>query len=155
MNKLGIYTLSIFTTLTYVMSVVGVSVHTCRHSGEQQVTLLTHKTCLCGHEQDKAATCAHEEASCCGAGSHNCNTDDDNTDESCCDVTYKAQPAGSGQPATGSIQYAAGSMQYVLHTENCRLLTEEAAVVAAFGHSPPPCTPNTFPDIYRLSQLRL
>jgi hypothetical protein len=159
MNKLGIYILSTFTTLVYVMGVVGVGVHTCQHSGKQRVVLLAHETCTCGHEQEKATTCAHEAESCCGAGcnaeNHDGNTDDNNTDEGCCDVTYKALPAGSGQSAVSSMPYAASGVQYVLLTENCRLLAEEAAVVAAFGHSPPPFTPNTVPDIYRLSQLRL
>jgi hypothetical protein len=157
MNKLGIYILSTFTALVYVMSVVGVSIHTCQHSGKQRVVLLAHKTCMCGHEHEKAATCAHEEESCCSAENHDCNTDEHcgDTDERCCDVTYKALPAGSGQQAVGSMQQAAGEMQYILLTENCRLIPEEAAAVAAFSHSPPPFTFNTAPDIYRLSQLRL
>jgi hypothetical protein len=155
MNKAGIYILSTVTALVYVMSVVGVGVHTCRHSGKQRVVLLAHKTCMCGHEHEKASTCGHETESCCGAENHDCDSDENTTNDGCCDVAYKALPAGSVQ-STASIQpYAVSGAPYVLLAETCRLLAEEAAVVAAAGHSPPPFTLNTVPDIYRLSQLRL
>lgn len=151
MKKFGIYILSIFIALAYVMSVVGVGVHTCQRSGEQRIVLLAHETCLCGYEHEKTLPCAGEEVRCCDTGHHACSTEE----ESCCNVAYQSlkvdQETHSAKPLLKSItEHFTLLFVPVMATE-----LPHAAPGTALNHSPPPFTSNTLPNIYRLSQLRL
>jgi hypothetical protein len=150
MKKFGIYILSTCAALAYMTSVVGVSVHTCQHSGEQRVALLVHETCLCGHEHDQPSSCAGDESSCCSNENHACSTE-----ESCCDVAYQVlkvdQEVHGAKPLLKSLtEYFTWLFVPAMATE-----LPHAAPAMVFNHSPPPLTSNTLPNIYRLSQLRL
>jgi hypothetical protein len=150
MNKLGIYTLSVFMTLAYVTSVVGVGVHTCQHSGEQRIVLLTHDACRCGHEHEETSSCAAEDQGCCGHENHQCSTE-----ESCCDFTYQALKVD--QEAHGAKSLLKNFSEYFtwLFVPVTTQELPHATPLLACDHSPPPITANTLPNIYRLSQLRL
>ncbi|MDR2449437.1 MAG: hypothetical protein LBD52_05710 [Prevotellaceae bacterium] len=150
MKKLGIYTLSASIALAYMMSIVGVGVHTCRHSGEQRVALLAHENCLCGHGHKQTPSCAGDEGGCCSNGNHACSTED-----SCCNVAYQVlkadQEAHSAKPLLKNIT---GYFTWLFAPAMTTELPHAVPVMAA-RHSPPPLSPNILPSIYRLSQLRL
>jgi hypothetical protein len=148
MNKMGIYTLSIFIALAYMMSVVGVGVRTCQHSGKQRIVLFTHEDCLCGHEQEKVPACG--EKSCCGSEPHTYNTE-----EHCCDVTYQVLKVDQEVHSAKSLLKNITEYFTWLFMPAPTQEWPHAAPVMAFNHSPPPLTVNTLPNIYRLSQLRL
>jgi hypothetical protein len=150
MKKLSIYILSAFIALAYLMSVVGVSVHTCQHSGKQRIVLLAHETCLCGHDHDQAPSCTGDEDTCCDSEKHACSTE-----ESCCDMAYQVlkvdQETHSAKPLLKRVtEYCTWLFAPAAATE-----LPHAAPVMACNHRPPPLTPNTLPSIFRLSQLRL
>jgi hypothetical protein len=150
MKKLCIYVLSTCIALAYTMSVVGMGVHTCQHSGKQRIVLLAHETCLCGHEHETASSCAGDEESCCGSEKHSCITE-----ESCCDVAYQALKVDQEtHNAQSVLKNIAGYFTWLFIPVMTPELPHAAPVVAA-NHSPPPYTSNTLPNIYRLSQLRL
>ena len=148
MKKFGIYTFSASIALAYLMSVVGVSVHTCQHSGKQRVVLFVHETCLCGHEQENAPAC--EEKSCCGNEDRCCSEK-----ESCCDVAYQALKVDQEAHTAKSLLKNITEYFTWLFTPVMALELPYAAPAMALNHSPPPLTANTLPGIYRLSQLRL
>ncbi|MDR0738077.1 MAG: hypothetical protein LBF39_03275 [Prevotellaceae bacterium] len=150
MKKFGIYILSTCVALVYTMSVVGVSVHTCQHSGEQRIMLFVHETCLCGHKHEQPSSCAGEEDSCCSSENHTCSTE-----ESCCDVAYQVLKVDQETHSAKSL--SKNITEYFTWLFVPAIATElpHAVPVMASNHSPPPLTSNTLPNIYRLSQLRL
>ncbi|MDR0692016.1 MAG: hypothetical protein LBF69_03150 [Prevotellaceae bacterium] len=151
MKKLGIYILSICLAFVYVMSVVGVGVHTCQHSGKRQVVLLAPEACTCcGHEHEKAASCAVEDESCCGNENHCCREE-----ERCCEVAYQVLKVDQEVHSAKSLLKNVTEYFTWLFTPAMALELPHAAAAMAFNHTPPPLTVNTLPDIYRLSQLRL
>ena len=150
MKKFGIYTFSASIALAYLMSVVGVGVHTCQHSGKQRIVLLAHEDCLCGPEQEQTLSCAGDEGSCCSYENHTCSTE-----ESCCDVAYQVLKVDQEAHTAKSLLKNITEYFTWLFTPVMALELPYAAPAMALNHSPPPLTANTLPGIYRLSQLRL
>jgi hypothetical protein len=141
MKKTGIYALSTVVALAYVSSVVGVGVHTCQHSGKQRIMLLAHEACLCGHEQEQLPASA-----CCG---------DEVDEDGCCDVAYRILKVDQETHGAQSLLKNIAGHPTWLFVPAMTPEWPHAAPAVAFNHSPPPCTSNTLPSIYRLSQLRL
>ena len=150
MKKLGIYTLSASVALAYLMSVVGVGVHTCQHSGKRQVVLLAPGNCTCGHEHEKAASCAVEDESYCGNENRCCSED-----ERCCEVAYQVLKVDQEVHNAKSLLKNVTEYFTWLFTPAMALELSHGAPATALNHRPPPLTANTLPDIHRLSQLRL
>ena len=126
------------------------SVHTCQHSGKQRIVLLAHEACLCGDEQEQILSCAGDEGSCCSHENHACSTE-----ESCCDVTYQALKVDQETHSATSLSKSVTEYFTWLFVPAAAAELPHAVPVMASNHSPPPLTPNTLPNIYRLSQLRL
>ena len=151
MKKLGIYILSTCLAFVYVMSVVGVGVHTCQHSGKQRIVLLAYEACLCGRQhEEESSCCAGEEKSGCDTEKHACSTE-----ESCCDVAYQALKVDQETHSAPSLSKSVTEYFTWLFVPAAAAELPHAVPVMASNHSPPPLTSNTLPNIYRLSQLRL
>jgi hypothetical protein len=125
-------------------------VYTCRHSGKQRVVLLAHETCRCGNEHEKATSCAGEEQDGCGNKGHQYDTE-----ARCCDVAYRALEVDQENHSATSLFKGFTTCFTLLFVPSTTAELPHVAPAVALNHSPPPCTSNTLPSIYRLSQLRV
>jgi len=73
---------SIVLVISYVMSIGGINVHTCSHTGESFVTLLIEGTSCSDIHPDHH----HEHCACCHHDEHHagCEDENDGDEEGCC-----------------------------------------------------------------------